>query len=1029
MRARRAGVALAVFAVLAPSLWAEEPEPAGPSLGLALVDASIPDTLASQDPEHPIEVRLTADWSAVEISEGVFDWSDIEPAVSVLAARGARVTLCVRGESPLHPRDVGPSGVPDGAWLQAWNALLRSAVDTFGSRAATIEVGERPERGFDPVAYAFVLKSAAIAIRAEAKARGIDVRVAQGAVGSDAVPWQKTLFENDSAPYVDVVPVVFEEGSDVAAGVAAFLGEAALHPPAATIRADVVSEDAAWASFDGAVRALSAAAPSALVALPSDPMRAEAVARTVAQLQARLASGFAPSPLGGLAMRAPTGGGAAGAQVTGRFLHAKDFVTVVVYEAPVIPGSDGQARLLLDTIDVKDPEVVDLSTGNSAKTGPASVPGEKARALRVLQADHPMAVTWQRAAMGDLGLDVAAEDVKVASTRGLTAQEIIARHQQVQKVQDDRLERWTAKGHIDFHFKFAQGGTSVDISIESNYFWKRGADLEWEQTQYYVNGNLVTWKKIPELPLVQPEKVVTLPLDLTFDKTYDYKLAGEDTVQERAAYVLAFEPASGKAGSSLYRGRVWIDKETFVRLKVSVVQTNLEPPVVSNDETDDFLAITGPDGFVYRMLGRADGQQLWTVGGRNFVVRREVRFDGFEINPPEASFDQAKSAAYASDHQMLRDTDKGFQYLTKDKSGVRTLSTGDTSQLFLVGGVFKDDSISGAVPLAGVNWFDYKFLKKDIQFNVFFAGVYAFVNLTDPSIAGTKLDLGVEASLVGLKLDDNLYVAGTEDVTQRVRRRSQYLTGRLGYPLGTFVKFSAIADIAWNQYTDSSDANEALAAQNAADGTDLTYVVPTNHQVYSGTLQFEFNKKGYSLTTRGTYAHRSDWAPWGFYDNTTGEFVDAAYAPGQATFESWGVTAFKEWYFPHFQKFKVQLAYLDGANLDRFSQYTFGFFGGESLSGYSGTGVRFDQGYLASTAWGFNILNAVTFNLSLESARVRDRFLSQPATNHTGVGLSFNVLGPWMTVWQGSYGRALWSDVPELEGKQEFGLVILKLFK
>ena len=34
-----------------------------------------------------------------------------------------------------------------------------------------------------------------------------------------------------------------------------------------------------------------------------------------------------------------------------------------------------------------------------------------------------------------------------------------------------------------------------------------------------------------------------------------------------------------------------------------------------------------------------------------------------------------------------------------------------------------------------------------------------------------------------------------------------------------------------------------------------------------------------------------------------------------------------------------------------------------------------------------------------------------------------------MTIWQASYGRALWSDIPELEGKQEFLLVILKLFK
>jgi hypothetical protein len=141
------------------------------------------------------------------------------------------------------------------------------------------------------------------------------------------------------------------------------------------------------------------------------------------------------------------------------------------------------------------------------------------------------------------------------------------------------------------------------------------------------------------------------------------------------------------------------------------------------------------------------------------------------------------------------------------------------------------------------------------------------------------------------------------------------------------------------------------------------------------------------------------------------------------------VTAFKEWYFPHFQKVRVELDYLDGANLDRFSEYQFGAFGEQSLNGFSGTGVRFDQGYIARGAWAFNILSAVSFDLMLESAHVRDRVAGEPFMNHTGLGFSFNVVGPWMTIWRGSYGRAMLSDIPELEGKQEFSLVILKLFK
>ena len=1024
MLAPRIGLAFGGLLVAAAAVVAAEPEIPGPSLGVAISGMSVPDALVAQDRDHPIEVRVTAEWSAIETAPGVFDWSSVEPTLATLAARGARVSLCVRGESPLHSHGVGEGGVPDGAWLQAWTALLRSAVATLSSQIATVEVGENPERTFDAVSYAFVLKSSSLAIKAEAKAHGIAVRVAQGSVGSDELAWQTTLWDNDAAPYVDVLPVSFGVGADVPSGTAAFAAEAVLHPPAAELRAQVAADEAdSFSSFRGALRALSSSAPSAFVTLPSDAGNAETVARVVARLQARLAQDYAPAPVGGLKLRTPAGGVTEGAAVLGRFLHAKDLATLVIYQAPPTGAPEAQSRLLLDTIDVKDPEVLDLSSGETFKTGPATVPGEKARALRLLVADHPMAATWDRAAVNQPGLDVASEDVKVATTRGLTAEEIIARNRQVEKIQDDRLLRWIAKGRADIHFKLAQGGGSIDVGIESTYFWRRGAPLEWQQTRYYVNGNVVTWKKIPELPLIQPEKVLTLPLDLTFDKTYDYKLAGEDTIEGRPAYIVSFEPEASLAGKSLYRGRVWVDKESFVRLRTSVIQTNLEPPVLQNEETDTYVPLTGPDGATYFLIGRIDGQQLWSGWGRNFVVRRELAFTSFELNAPEERFERALKDAYASDDQMLQDTDSGFRYLQKQKNGERVVQDKvKTDALAGLAGAFKDDSTGGILPILGVNWFDTNFLKKKIQFNVFFAGVFAYVNLTDPSLRGTKVDLGVEASLVALKLDDKLYVDGVEDLSQRLLRRSQYITGRLGYPLGEFFKVAAIGDLAWNAYDDSSEARDVLAAQNES------FVLPSDHQVYSGTLQLEFNRMGYSLTAAGTASWRSRWTQWGIYDNALGTFVDSTFDPGQKSFQTWKLTAFKEWYLPKFQKIKAELDYLDGGNLDRFSQYGFSRFGDASLEGFAGTGVRFDTGYVARAGWGFNILNAVSFNASAEFAHVKDTLEDDRFRNHTGAGLSFNVVGPWKTVWQGSYGRAIASDVRELVGKQEFQIVVFKLF-
>jgi hypothetical protein len=146
------------------------------------------------------------------------------------------------------------------------------------------------------------------------------------------------------------------------------------------------------------------------------------------------------------------------------------------------------------------------------------------------------------------------------------------------------------------------------------------------------------------------------------------------------------------------------------------------------------------------------------------------------------------------------------------------------------------------------------------------------------------------------------------------------------------------------------------------------------------------------------------------------------------SFAAWRFTAFKEWYFPKFQKLKLEADYLDGRNLDRFSQYQFGQFGDESLDGFSGTGVRFDTGYIGRTGWSFNIAHVVSFGLSAEFARIKDGLTDDRFRNHIGAGFSFNVPLPWMMYMRASYGRAIASDIPALEGKQEYQLFILKLF-
>ncbi len=1005
----------------------QPPRPFGLGLILDRSEAEALPASATAPPDQPSFVRLTARWEEVENERGVYDWSGLDPAVSHLTSLGFHVALCLTGSNPLYVASGKPPSPLEGSSLDGWVSFVRSAVRSFAGRVRVFEIWDGPSRmdaagqpAYEPSIYAFVLKNSALAIRAEARASGVEVLVSEGALAAADLDWQKRLWTEDVAAYIDVLPLripVAPLGPDVASALSGLFTEAVLHPPAPAIWAYL--EPAAGAADRDAlaagVRALCAPAPAA-VALFRPPGDEKSLARAVKAALGLdgLLSGFSAAERGELSFQGDGGEPLAGARVLGRLLRERDLTTRIVYDAEAGSRLERkQAWLIVDAAGVKDASVLDPLTGQVLPTIPSRVPGAAGKtALRVLLLDHPMVLSFAKTA-APTGLEIPTEQLQVESTRGLTAEEIIARHQEVQKIQDDRLDRWTAKGRVDFHFKLAQAGSTVDVSIESNYFWARDGHLEWQQTEYYINGNKVRWKKIPELPLIQPEKVITLPLDLTLDKTYVYRLVGEDRVDGRDAYVLAFEPADPNAPMSLYRGRVWIDKREFVRLQASVIQTHLQTPVLSNEERDTYAPVKGPDGGTYWMLARIDGQQLWTAGGRNFVVRRELAFRDVEINPLRPAFEEARRRAYASTDQMLEDTDKGFRYLERQPDGTRTVKEKvDTRQLFAAAGLYKDSSVSGVVPLAGVNYFDYNLGGKDRQFNVLFAGVLAFVNLTDPALFGSRLDLAVEGIGNALKRTDKVFVGDTEQERQRVDFRSQMLSVRLGIPLGQFYKLSL------------SETYE-LTSYLRDDKTDPSFALPSDHVLTTAALELELNRRGYTVSVQGSLSGRSKWKPWG---SPGGEGQPPAFDPDRKRFSRWQVSAFKEWYLPHFQKLRGEVDLLGGSNLDRFSRYRFTSFGGTSLNGFAGTGVRFDRGAILRGGYSFNLLHVIRLDATVDYARVEEKGSLAGFQNFTGVGLSGNVIGPWKTVIQGSWGHSIQSDIAPLKGKNDFVLFVLKLF-
>ena len=106
------------------------------------------------------------------------------------------------------------------------------------------------------------------------------------------------------------------------------------------------------------------------------------------------------------------------------------------------------------------------------------------------------------------------------------------------------------------------------------------------------------------------------------------------------------------------------------------------------------------------------------------MVRRELVFREFELNPDPVEFERRRADAYASNNQMLRDTDQGFRYLERQPDGTRTVKDRPGKHALLAAaGAFRDSSTDGVSPLGGVNYFDYDVRGKNIQLNAFFANL------------------------------------------------------------------------------------------------------------------------------------------------------------------------------------------------------------------------------------------------------------------------------------------------------------------
>ncbi|HET7436631.1 MAG TPA: hypothetical protein VFN10_18120 [Thermoanaerobaculia bacterium] len=631
-------------------------------------------------------------------------------------------------------------------------------------------------------------------------------------------------------------------------------------------------------------------------------------------------------------------------------------------------------------------------------------------------AKQPFAIVADRAEKIDA--NVTKESIDVATRRGITVEEIIRNHQSYKAYQESIEPYYIARNETKLRFDIGGGAEAIEATIAGDFFSDPSGTADWVWQDFYING--VRWKygRIPELPLLQPEKVSQLPLDIHLTNDYRYELVRETELAGYHVYEVRFEPPrNASADLPLYRGTVYIDARTWARVRISMIQLNLTGEILSNEERVDFapFARATKQPLTAAQVATTDAreilwlpydvsaQQVVSAAGRANVVQRATNFTNFRIDPTDYTAQLAQASA--SDARMVRDTPAGLRYLEKSSDGGRVVKEGfDTSRLFALGGIHHDAGLDyPVVPLGGIDYFNFNLGGRGIQTNVFFAGVILAANATHPNVGNTRTNVGLDFFGIAIPTENALYRNGEEQPQESVKSVPLGLYLRAGHPFAQFGKVDVSFGVSHYTYQRGED-------------TAATYVVPSDTFVLNPGISAQYSRHGYTIAASYDYNRRTSWEPWGNL---------AEFDPAQKSFTRFGASLGKTFFLPKFQRIGLDVNYIDGQRLDRFSKYELGFFGAHRVHGVRSGSVQAERGVIGHISYGFVFSEQFRLEAFYDHALLDDTTAGFRREPFQGLGIAGQTIGP--------YGTLLRLDVGKTIGRNAqdgfvANVVFLKLF-
>ena len=567
-----------------------------------------------------------------------------------------------------------------------------------------------------------------------------------------------------------------------------------------------------------------------------------------------------------------------------------------------------------------------------------------------------------------------ASQVTVGGEHALTAEEIIARERAWKAAQDDHVRSYTADLKTSLRFRIAEVNETFDLTIVGPLFKERGKDFDWAWEEFYVNGLKWKEKTLPKIPILQPEKVTTLPLEIELSEEYAYTLAGKTQLDGREAYEIDFAAKSSGGDKPLYKGRAWIDARTFALLKRRSVQQNLKGETLSNVETEYYRAVSSDPEAVLPI--EIKGEEVFSTAGRTTAIERSVEMKHVKINP--ADFEPRRKDIYASPSQIVRDTPRGLKYLVPDpeKPGDRIVEEYVSKKnLFGVAGFFYDGALSYPIPLLGIQYFNFDLWKKGKQISVFFGGAVLTTNYTDPAFLGSRFDLGADVYGFAFPFGDTSYRDGKQVKDETVKHLPAGFQLNLGHPIGPYLKASLGLFTKYDNYQRDKD-------------TSPDFVTPADTETFGFEAKLTSHISGFNTTLDYSKFHRSSWPFWGIPGSSE-------YEASQRDYEKYSFQIAKDYYFSNFRKFHAAISYLGGDNLDRFSRYEFGAFSGNPIRGYNSGSLRTKEAWLMNLSYGLNIEDIIRLEGVYDQAIITDSISGFRHQYYSGAGISGQLNGPW----------------------------------